>query len=75
MSYWITRMFCKKCGTKIDVPGGVIGTRWMGRSDLELCCVDRSCDGRGYANFERCDAQPGQGAILAFWRAEEVLRG
>jgi hypothetical protein len=53
MSYWVTQMRCKKCGTEINVPGGVVGTQQMGPTDGELRCLNDRCDGQGYVNFER----------------------
>lgn len=52
MSFWINEMKCRKCGTPINVAGGMVQTTWMGPADKDLKCLNTACDGVGYSNFE-----------------------
>ena len=52
MSFWISRLACKNCGTAINVTGGVVGTTHMGPPDDQLVCPNPSCNSTGYASFE-----------------------
>jgi hypothetical protein len=51
MSYWVSRLQCKTCGSEINVSGGMVQTTWMGPADRDLICPNTACRAVGFDSF------------------------